>query len=279
MKTQVFAVALAATALAGSSDAVRAHSRGSAEVIIEWNQTLQDTIPATAALMSPRFYAMLHIAMFDAVNAIEREYSPYVGRIRGSHGASAEAAAAQAAHDVLTSLLPASQATFDAKLQDQLEDIPHGLARQGKAIGRLRRRSRARLARKRWLAGRPAGVRAASHPGTLAAHAPRQRSYVHALSRCGSLRAADTDALPATAAAAAGLREIRRGLQRGETGGLGYEHGQVRRTDAPFPVVCRRRHADDPLRDVEQRDTRCRAGIWPIPGRHRTPVRARQRVN
>ena len=34
MKTQVFAVALAATALAGSSDAVRAKSRGSAEVII-----------------------------------------------------------------------------------------------------------------------------------------------------------------------------------------------------------------------------------------------------
>ncbi len=76
MKTQVFAVALAATALAGSSDAVRANSRGSAEVIIEWNQTLQDTIPATAGLMSPRFYAMLHIAMFDAVNAIEREYTP-----------------------------------------------------------------------------------------------------------------------------------------------------------------------------------------------------------
>ena len=58
MKTQVFAVALAATALAGSSDAVRAHSRGSAEVIIQWNQMLQDTIPTTAALMSPRFYAM-----------------------------------------------------------------------------------------------------------------------------------------------------------------------------------------------------------------------------
>lgn len=136
MKTQVFAVTLAATALAGSSDAVRAHSRGSAEVIIAWNQTLQDTIPATAGLMSPRFYAMLHIAMFDAVNAIEREYTPYVGRIHGSHGASAEAAAAQAAHDILVSLIPASQATFDAKLQDQLEDIPHGLARQGRAIGR-----------------------------------------------------------------------------------------------------------------------------------------------
>ena len=73
MKTQVFAVTLAATALAGSSDAVRAHSRGSAEVIIKWNQILQDTVPTTTALMSPRFYAMLHIAMFDAVNAIERE--------------------------------------------------------------------------------------------------------------------------------------------------------------------------------------------------------------
>ena len=76
MKTQVFAVALTAAALAGSSDAARAHSRGSAEIIIAWNQLLQNTIPATAGLMSPRFYAMLHVAMFDAVNAIEREYTP-----------------------------------------------------------------------------------------------------------------------------------------------------------------------------------------------------------
>ena len=36
----------------------------------------------------------------------------------------------------MTSLIPASQATFDAALDDQLDDIPHGLARQGTAIGR-----------------------------------------------------------------------------------------------------------------------------------------------
>ncbi len=138
VRTHIFAVALTATALAGSSEAVRAnpHNSAGAEIVIAWNQILQDTIPA-AALMSPRFFAMVHIAMFDAVNAIEREYAPYVARIRGSRGASAEAAAAQAAHDVLTSLIPTSQAVFDAALAAQLEDIPKGQARQGRAIGEL----------------------------------------------------------------------------------------------------------------------------------------------
>ena len=52
---------------------------------------------------------MLHIAMFDAVNAIEREYTPYHARLIAHPAASAEAAAAQAAHDVLTALNPAAQ--------------------------------------------------------------------------------------------------------------------------------------------------------------------------
>ena len=137
VRAQVLAVALAATAIAGSSDVTRARTHdgaGSAEVVIAWNQILQNTIPA-AALMSPRFFAMLHIAMFDAVNSIEREYKPYLAKAPGSHGASAAAAAAQAARDVLTSLIPTSQSTYDAALEAQLTDIPPGLAEQGRAIG------------------------------------------------------------------------------------------------------------------------------------------------
>ena len=59
---------------------------------------------------------MMHIAMFDAVNAIEREFDPYRVRLPRSAGGSPEAAAAQAAHDVLTALIPASTATYDAAL-------------------------------------------------------------------------------------------------------------------------------------------------------------------
>jgi hypothetical protein len=74
--------------------------------------------------------------MFDAINSIEAGYTPYRVRVRGSAGASAEAAAAQAAHDVLATLFPAQQTTFRELLDAQLEGIPPGRARQGTAIGR-----------------------------------------------------------------------------------------------------------------------------------------------
>ena len=104
-------------------------------VVIQWNQILQ-TLFGNAPGPQLRALPMMHIAVFDAINSIEDVYSPYRVQIKSSHGASAEAAAAQAARDVLTALYPAQQATFDAALAAQLASIPPGLARQGQAIGR-----------------------------------------------------------------------------------------------------------------------------------------------
>jgi hypothetical protein len=104
-------------------------------IVIQWNQILQTLftpVPGPALRALP----MLHIAMFDAINSIEDVYTPYRAAIKSSRGASAEAAAAQAARDVLTALYPAQRATFDAALASQLASIPPGLARQGQAIGR-----------------------------------------------------------------------------------------------------------------------------------------------
>jgi hypothetical protein len=116
---------------------VHAHGRDeSAAVIVEWNQLLQQNTPPTAGLAAFRYYPMLHIAMFDAVNAIAREYTPYKVRLRADSGASQEAAAAQAAHDILVALIPANQSVFDAALAEQLADIPPGLARNGIRIGK-----------------------------------------------------------------------------------------------------------------------------------------------
>ena len=109
---------------------------GSAEVIVEWNQLLQANMPAVPNPLVPRNYAMLHIAMFDAANAIERQYTPYHARLRAHPAASAEAAAAQAAHDVLVALNPAAQATFDAALQARLAKIHPWRAIAGSAVGR-----------------------------------------------------------------------------------------------------------------------------------------------
>jgi hypothetical protein len=80
--------------------------------------------------------ALVHVAMFDAVNAIDRSYEPYAAHVKASRGASMEAAAAQAAHDTLAALYPARLAVFDAALAEDLAGIPHGRARQGIAIGK-----------------------------------------------------------------------------------------------------------------------------------------------
>jgi hypothetical protein len=77
----------------------------------------------------------MHVAIFDAVNAIDGSFKTYFARVKTSRGASTRAAAAQAAHDILTALYPQQQATFDAQLLLSLEGIPPGRARNGIAVG------------------------------------------------------------------------------------------------------------------------------------------------
>jgi hypothetical protein len=77
---------------------------------------------------------MAHIAMFDAVNAIEREFQPYRVRLRFAFG-SPDAAAAQAAHDVLVAINPGATATYDAALARQLGQDPSGYVKRGAAVG------------------------------------------------------------------------------------------------------------------------------------------------
>ena len=51
--------------------------REDAAVIREWNLLAEGVVPASAGPTQPRTYAMMHIAMFDAVNSIEGGYSTY----------------------------------------------------------------------------------------------------------------------------------------------------------------------------------------------------------
>jgi hypothetical protein len=69
--------------------------------------------------------AMMHAAKFDAMNAIRPFYTPALVRIRARGYASREAAAAQAAHDVLVTLFPAQQVDLDADLAASLAQIPN----------------------------------------------------------------------------------------------------------------------------------------------------------
>jgi hypothetical protein len=129
----IAACALTSTAQAGGKPP-RSHE--DASVITQWNEIAESAIPASAGVTLPRSYAMMHIAMFDAVNSIEGGYTPYRVRISAPRFASSEAAAAQAARDVLAALLPANTATYDAALADRLDDIHPVRAQLGAQVGR-----------------------------------------------------------------------------------------------------------------------------------------------
>ena len=78
-----------------------------------------------------RAMAIVHIAMFDAVNAIEGGYQGYTG-IEDAHGAvSLTAAVAEAAHDTLAAEFPSQKAAFDARLAEDLSDVKSRNQRDG----------------------------------------------------------------------------------------------------------------------------------------------------
>ena len=109
-----------------------------ADVITDWNQTGLD---ATAGIGGSgpqvRMLAMMHGAMFDAVNATGPRYRFYLGELAAPAGASADAAAASAGHTVLIALLPAQKARLDAALAASLAKINEGAARNdGIDLGR-----------------------------------------------------------------------------------------------------------------------------------------------
>ncbi len=120
--------------LAPSAPGVRA-TESAATVVFEWNQIVQDTVPIPHNPLTPRLFAMTHIAMFDAINAIERAFEPYHVRIRTQGNGSPEAAAAQAAHDVLVVINPSGTAAYDALLARQLGKYPSGHERRGATLG------------------------------------------------------------------------------------------------------------------------------------------------
>ncbi len=111
------------------------------DVILQWNRVLMETVltpgqhPAT--IMPVRSYAMMHAAMFDAVNSIDGTYTPYLIDVPGSPNASIEAAAAQAARDVLAALYPTRVAVFNAELAISLQGINENRAQQGIRVGQI----------------------------------------------------------------------------------------------------------------------------------------------
>jgi len=118
---------LIAAALAFALPAVPAK----ADVIMDWNAKA-DAIGIDKQLVNSansRAQAMLHVAMFEAVNAIDRRYTPYKLNLAAEPGTSREAAAASAGHDVLVALYPDQKADLNATLATSLSAIADGDAK------------------------------------------------------------------------------------------------------------------------------------------------------
>ena len=84
-----------------------------------------------------RAFAIVHIAIFDAVNALVGDYKSYTGLSPARKGASMHASIAQAAHDTLVELFPSQTKSFDALLAEDLSKIHDGRAKKdGIDLGR-----------------------------------------------------------------------------------------------------------------------------------------------
>ncbi len=109
--------------------------------VIEWNRTLLAIVrtpgaqPAT--IHSTRNFAILHAAIYDAVNNVAPKFSPYLVSLPNVPRSASEIAAAdEAAHDVLVSLYPAFQLSLDTELQQDLAQLPDNERKaQGVAAG------------------------------------------------------------------------------------------------------------------------------------------------
>jgi hypothetical protein len=106
-------------------------SSQSVNPVLQWNRALLvivRTPGAQPATIHPtRSFAIMHAAIYDAVNAIDRTHKSYFVNLSGvPQSASQDAAAAAAAHEVLVCLYPQFQAMLDAQLQQSLAQIPDG---------------------------------------------------------------------------------------------------------------------------------------------------------
>ena len=101
-----------------------------ADEVTDWNAIMfRAALTATTTpLVTTRVAAIVHTAVFDSVNGIERRYTPVHVTSDAPRGASQRAAAVEAAYASLVLLYPAQKSTFDAQRAISLAGIASGAA-------------------------------------------------------------------------------------------------------------------------------------------------------
>jgi len=106
------------------------------DTIAAWNEIAEKAVktaghpPPVAALD----FAIIHLAIYNAVQAVDHRYHPYHGPARRASG-SPSAAAAKAGHDVLVGLFPAQSAALDAEYKKFLAENGIDLFDPATALG------------------------------------------------------------------------------------------------------------------------------------------------
>jgi PAP2 superfamily len=103
------------------------------DAVLAWESTLIDVVKADSANvgLASRTLAMVSGAIYDAVNDIERTGSVYKINVTAPSGASASAAAAEAAYTVLSSLDPSMQSLLDVVMAQSIAAVPSTVALEG----------------------------------------------------------------------------------------------------------------------------------------------------
>jgi len=114
----------------------------SADIIRHWNQVAVDASGLDHTPVQPgetrhfgeqlgparasRAIAIVQIAVFDAVNSIDRSCQSYAGIPPAHPDSSMECAVMQAAHDTLCAMFPSQKTTFDSVFADELSQLRVG---------------------------------------------------------------------------------------------------------------------------------------------------------
>jgi len=113
-------------------------SQARADVVTEWNALLLDAIRIedNSPTLAARSLAILHTAIYDSINSVERTHQPYFVDAETPPGTSVEVAAAAAANEVLLNLYPTERARFEEFFSAFLANVPSGPSREnGLALG------------------------------------------------------------------------------------------------------------------------------------------------
>jgi hypothetical protein len=115
------------------------------DAVLFWNAVALDAVKNDSALgyvpdqagpsASARALAIMHVAIYDAVMAIDRTYMPYLHNVFATSGMSMDAAIGAAAHDTLAALFPQQESMFDAALAEAMAGMPPRKIASGLAMG------------------------------------------------------------------------------------------------------------------------------------------------